>query len=75
MDNRVREVRHEKKMTVKEVVEKLEYELNYKITESHFTNIENGRIGFSVSFLIAFAKLFNVSTDYILKISNIKERE
>lgn len=75
MDNRIREIRHEHKMTIKEVVDKLDKELDYKVTEYHYTNVENGRIGFSVRFLIAISTLFNVSTDYLLRLSENKERE
>lgn len=75
MYNRIREVRHEKGMTIKEVVEKLDTELDYKVTEYHYTNVENERIGFSVRLLIAISNLFQVSTDYLLGLSEIKQRE
>lgn len=75
MYNRIREVRHEKGMTIKEVVEKLETELNYEVTEYHYTNVENERIGFSVRLLVAISNLFQVSTDYLLGLSEIKQRE
>lgn len=75
MYNRIREVRHEKGMTIKEVVKKLDTELDYKVTEYHYTNVENERIGFSVRLLIAISNLFQVSTDYLLGLSEIKQRE
>lgn len=74
MDNRVREIRHRKGMTIKEVVEALDKKLDLKVTEYHFSNIETGRIGMSVKLLVAIAILFDVSADYILKLSDIEKR-
>lgn len=71
MYNRIREVRHEKGMTLKEVINSIDM----KISESHLSNMEVGRSGLSVSLLVELAKLFNVSTDYLLNLSDIKEIE
>lgn len=71
MDNRIREIRHEKGMTLKEVINSIDI----NISESHLSNIEVGRGGISIKLLVELSKLFNVSTDYILKRSNIKEIE
>lgn len=71
MENRIREIRLENEMTLKEVIDSIDID----ISESHLSNIEVGRGGISVQLLLELSKLFNISTDYILKRSNIKEIE
>lgn len=74
METRFRELRIEHGWTIREVVERLENEIHYTSSIFHYSNVELGDSGFSVQFLIAVSYLFNVSTDYLLKLTDVKKR-
>lgn len=74
METRFREIRIEHGWTIREVVERLENEVHYQSSIFHYSNVELGDSGFSVQFLIAVSYLFNVSTDYLLKLTDTKKR-
>lgn len=62
--NRLRELRNEKKLTTRELGEKL------NISYVTISLLENGKQGFNDDYLRIFSKFFNTSTDYILGLSN-----
>ena len=64
--NRLYILRKENGMTVRELGDKL------NISYPTITNIENGKRGFSDDMLLQIANYFNVSTDYLLGVSDIK---
>lgn len=74
MDTRFREIRLANGLTIREVVERLEKEIHYQSSIFHYSNVELDDSGFSVQFLIAVSYLFNVSTDYLLKLTDTKKR-
>lgn len=74
METRFREIRLEYGWTIREVVEQLHEEIDYKTSIFHYSNVELGDSGFSVQFLVAVSLLFGVSTDYLLKRTDSKKR-
>lgn len=71
IENRFRELRKEKGLTMKEVLEKADID----ITPSHLGAIERFETGMSIPLLIAFADFYDVSTDYILKLSDKRKKK
>lgn len=57
-------------MTIQEVVNSI----NIKIDNSHLTYIELGKHGMSIPLLIELANFFDVSVDYILKLSDTRKK-
>lgn len=70
LENRFRELRIEKGLTMSEVLEQADID----ITQSHLGAIERKETAMSVDLLIKFAKFYNVSTDYILKLSDKRKK-
>lgn len=68
--NRFRELRLKKGLTIKEVLKKA----NINITASHLGFIEREETGMSIDLLIKFAEFYDVSTDYILKLSDKRKK-
>lgn len=64
---RLKEIRKERKMTQAVLAKKL------NTTNSVISRYESGKTFILTSFLIEYAKIFNVSTDYLLGLSNNKE--
>lgn len=64
--DRLRQLRHEKKMTQSKLAEKLDY--GY----TAIANYESGKNQPSISVLIHIAKIFDVSLDYLLGVSEIR---
>jgi transcriptional regulator with XRE-family HTH domain len=64
--NRLRQLRREKKLTLKEVSEKV------NIGIDSISRMENNERGISDEYLRVFSDFYNVSTDYILGLTNIK---
>lgn len=64
--NRLHFLRTEKGLTVRQLGDAL------NISYPTITNIENGKRGFSDDMLIQISNYFNVSTDYLLGKSNIR---
>lgn len=60
MNNRLRELRLEKRLTLRELSEIL------NISYSNIAMIERGERNFTSDTLLMFASFFNVSTDYLL---------
>ena len=61
---RLKDIREDKDMTQKEVAEYL------KITQQQYSLYENGKRTLPVDLLIELSKLYKLSTDYILGLSN-----
>lgn len=66
MFRRIRELREQQKLTQKQVAEQLD------CSQQIYSNYECGQRHFSVEVLICLAKLYNVSADYILELSDDK---
>lgn len=66
INNRFRQLRHEKGLTMKEVIN----ESNIDVTTSHLGAIERHETSLSIPVLIEFANFYDVSIDYILKLSD-----
>lgn len=66
MVNRLKELRLESKLTLKELAEKL------NMTSSSISMMENGQRGISVENLKLFCEFFDVTSDYFLYITNDK---
>lgn len=66
---RLRIRRAELKLTQQEICNKID------VTQTHYSNIENGKTGISLESLLKICEILDVSTDYILlgKISNGNE--
>lgn len=64
---RLKDIRKERKMTQVVLAKKL------NTTNSVISRYESGQTFILTSFLIEYSKIFNVSTDYILGLSNIKD--
>ena len=60
MSSRLRELRNEKRLTLRELSEQL------NISYSNIAMIERGERNFTSDTLMMFANFFNVSTDYLL---------
>lgn len=71
MSSRLKQLRTEKKLTQTELVELID--LN--ITRAHIGNIENNRANPSIGVLKEFARIFDVSVDYILGLTDVKKYE
>lgn len=46
-----------------------------KTTQSYYSQLENGQKMITIDRLIKLAKFYNVSTDYILGLTNSKKKE
>ena len=66
MNNRMRELREDNDLTQKEVAEKL------GITQRKYSYIETGTQQLTEEILIGLSKIYNVSTDYILRLTDNK---
>lgn len=66
---RIKEVRQEKKISQKEVAEKL------SCTRELMSYYENGLRTIKAITLIKFANVLNVSSDYLLGLSNVKSTD
>ena len=66
---------HERIYSVNRMVEDFNNEYNFHISESKIKKIESDTPGATISadILIAYSKKFNVSTDYLLGLTNSKE--
>ena len=61
---RLKDIREDRDMTQKEIAEYL------KITQQQYSLYENGKRTLPVDLLVELSKLYNLSTDYILGLSN-----
>ena len=66
MDNRVRELRNEKGLRQEDLAEKI------NVSQQTISRIENGINSFPADILIHMTKVFHVSADYILKLSDTR---
>lgn len=66
-NNRIRELRKEKGLTLRELSDKMH------IDNSNLSKIERGDLGITADNLIAFAKYFEVTTDYLLGVSETRK--
>lgn len=67
MFRRIRDLREDHDLTQKEVAKKL------SCSQQVYSNYELGQRDIPTDILIKLSRLYNVSTDYILEISNIPE--
>lgn len=65
---RVREIREDNDLYQKNVADIL------KISKQQYQLYESGKRDFPIDLLVEFSKYFNVSLDYIVGLSNFKER-
>lgn len=65
---RVREIREDNDLLQKDIAELL------KITTQQYQLYESGKRDFPVDLLVIFSKHFEISLDYIVELSNNKER-
>lgn len=61
---RIRDLREDRDLTQKEIAEYLH------IKQNTYSQYENGQRQIPINFLIALAKYYNTSTDYILGLTN-----
>ena len=61
---RIRDLREDNDLTQKEIAEYLH------IKQNTYSQYENGQRQIPINFLIALAKYYNTSTDYILGLTN-----
>ncbi len=61
---RIRDLREDKDLTQKQIAEYLH------IKQNTYSQYENGQRQIPINFLIALAKYYNTSTDYILGLTN-----
>ena len=66
MDNRVRELRNEKGLRQTDLAGKI------NVSQQTISRIENGINSFPADILIHMSKVFHVSADYILKLSDAR---
>ena len=66
MSNRMRELREDSDLSQKEVAEKL------GITQRKYSYVETGTQQLTEEILIGLSKIYNVSTDYILRLTDKK---
>lgn len=66
MDNRIRELRTEKKIT------QLQLSMELDVTQETISAYEHNRHMPSLTALLKMSKLFNASMDYIMGISNVR---
>lgn len=64
MDNRMRELREDNDLSQREVAEKL------GITQRKYSYIETGTQQLTDEILVGLSKIYNVSTDYILRLTD-----
>ena len=69
MDNRVRELRNEKGLRQTDLAGKI------NVSQQTISRIENGINSFPADILIHMTKVFHVSADYILKLSDTRVTE
>ena len=67
MYRRIRDLREDHDLTQKQVAEYL------KCSQQVYSNYELGQRDIPTEILIGLAKLYNVSTDYILGLSDVKK--
>lgn len=65
---RIRELREDNDLLQKDVAKLL------NTTQQHYSRIENGTTEITADRIIALAKFYNVTSDYILGLSDEKER-
>lgn len=65
---RIREIREDNDLLQKDIAELL------KITTQQYQLYESGKRDFPVDLLVIFSKHFEISLDYIVELSNNKER-
>ena len=65
---RIRELREDNDILQKDVAKLL------NTTQQHYSRIENGSTEITADRIIALAKFYNVTSDYILGLSDSKER-
>ena len=65
--NRLKALRKEKRLTIRELEEKL------NINRTTLSRIENGLQGINDEYLTLFSQFYNVSTDYILGLTDIPD--
>ncbi len=68
MYRRIRELREDNDLTQKQLAEKL------NCSQQVYSNYELGQRDVPTDILIKLAKFYNVSTDYILGLTNTKKR-
>ena len=65
---RLKEIREDNDIKQKEIAEFLH------IKQNTYSQYENGQRQIPIDMLIALAKFYNTSVDYLLKLTNTKER-
>ena len=69
IETRLKDLRQDRDLKQREIAEII------KTTQSYYSQIENGQKMIPIDRLIILAKFYNVSTDYILKLTNSKKKE
>ncbi len=69
IETRLKDLRQDRDLKQREIAEVI------KTTQSYYSQIENGQKMIPIDRLIILAKFYNVSTDYILKLTNSKKKE
>lgn len=64
MENKIKQLRLDKKFTQQKVADYLE------IDRSNYSKYELGKLEISIEMLIKLSQLYNVTTDYILGLSD-----
>ena len=68
MYRRLRDLREDNDFTQKYVAEKLSF------THSAYAKIERGEVALTADVLVQLSKLYNVSTDYLLGLTDCSDR-
>ena len=69
IETRLKDLRQDSDLKQREIAELI------KTTQSYYSQFENGQKMIPIDRLIILAKFYNVSTDYILRLTNSKKKE
>ena len=69
IETRLKDLREDRDLKQREIAELI------KTTQSYYSQFENGQKMITIDRLIILAKFYNVSTDYILRLTNSKKKE
>ena len=69
IETKLKDLREDRDLKQREIAKLI------KTTQSYYSQLENGQKMITVDRLIKLAKFYNVSTDYILGLTNSKKKE